>query len=335
MFNFKNVRPAYSFSAEWLLGKIGDELIFTYYFGEFKLHKIYPSKLRRDKKPSTGFYVNKNGKIIYNDYATGEQLNCFQYVQKLYNLSFREALDRIASDFGLLDNKSIVPDVVYKKAEEVDKTVKAQSLIQIEQDRWLKKHLKYWKQYEITEEELLKENDIFPVKKLWLNKREIYNPNNELRFAYHLKWEDGEGLKIYSPKSEKMKWLSSIPNSEPFGVDKLPYKSDTVIITKSWKDRKVLLKLFTDVIAVQNESEQSFPLVLQERLLKQYKKAIVIFDSDSPGVNACKKFNDKGFGYFNTPKEDYLKYGIKDPSDYVQTFGLEALKELLIKKEIL
>lgn len=52
-------------------------------------------------------------------------------------------------------------------------------------------------------------------------------------------------------------------------------------------------------------------------------------------VESCKKFNDRGFGYFNIPKEYHNKYGIKDASDYIAYFGVDALKELFIEKQIL
>src|SRR5690606_27079001 len=124
------------------------------------------------------------------------------------------------SDFGLIGKtKATVSPVVFEDVKEIDLEVKSKKLIQFIPDEWSKRHLHYWRTYEIGLDELLEEKDIYPVKELYIDKKHYKNYNNELRFAYV---EEG-GVKIYSPFSKKMKWLSSLPLTHIFGLNRLPY----------------------------------------------------------------------------------------------------------------
>jgi hypothetical protein len=97
---------------------------------------------------------------------------------------------------------------------------------------------------------------------------------------------------------------------------------------------EVLKLLHPSVIGTQNESESALPDDIVKHLCFNFPRRTIIWDADETGVEACKKFNAKGFGYFNTPKH-LLEKGIKDVSDYAKAFGIEALRELLQQKGIL
>lgn len=340
MYDFSKIPSAINLTSEVILSKISEETIFTYYFGQpIKLGKSYNSIFDKDVNPSTWFFRNVKGKLLYFDCRSGIKYDVFGFVKKLFNCSFQEALFQIAQDFGLVDGSYVkISKELYKQSLELEKQSKAESVIQFIPEIWTDKALSFWKQYEITKKEL-EEDEIFLIKKLYVNKVEIFNPNNQLRFAYIEKWKEDDilktGVKIYSPYDKNMKWVSSIPLHVPFGLNNLPLKHDTLWITKSKKDRLILKKFFPEVIATQNESEAALSLETQEFALLNYNKRIINFDADDTGVTNCKKFNNKGFDYFNTPKKDYLKYGIKDVSDYVKAYNLDLLEELLKKYNLL
>lgn len=336
MIDFKTISPARSnLTEEWLLKQISPSAIFFLYHGAFKIGRVYNSLFRKDAKPSCGFFIHqRTGALLYSDFVTGHKMNCIQFVMRLFNLKYYDAIEKIAQDFGLVKGNKIISDTFLKDSSEIEDEIKKNEvLIQWRARPHTKKDLEYWAQYEITQKEL-NDNYIYSVGELFLNKKEIKNYNDEPRFAYPLMTDDGLKVKIYSPQSEKMKWLSSIPNNKPFGINKLRYESDTVIITKSKKDEIVLKKIFSDVISLQNESEQALDKEDAWLLENHFNRRVVVFDADPPGVNACKKFNIKGYDYFNTPKSDYEKYGITDPSDYIKIYGLEMLKEEFYKKGI-
>ncbi len=327
MFNFSKV--SVYVDENYVLSRVSESTIFSNYFGKFELGKIYSSPFRKDRNPSTGFYISRSGNLIFNDIKTGEKLNCFRFVGKLYGLSYNQAITKVAEDFGLI--KGFMPRFDASRTFNIDEDVKKETLIQFHPGKWSRMYLDYWKQGDIEEEDLPKD-ELFPVSQLFLNKREI--ATNEIRFAQVVKHEGKDYTKIYSPYSKTMKWLSNIPLSVPFGMNSLLGLSDTVFIAKSFKDMLVLKKIFTDVIATQNESEAALTTAIQEEL-KSYKNKIIVWDNDETGVENCKKFNDKGFGYFNIPRDYYLNFGIKDPFDFVSYYGLRELKKLFIEKGLL
>lgn len=338
MIDFNKVGIGNIMSTDWILSKVDDFAIMRYYFGDFKVGRSYCSKFdTKDSRPSTGFFVNRRNKLIYRDFRTGETWDCFEFVRRLYNCDFRQALEIIARDFGLIEKTSrVVPERIIEEARIIEKETTSSAIIQFSKGDWTDRDLKYWRLYEISQEELDRE-EIYPVRRLFINKKEIYNFHDQLRFAYPVRYGDNTGVKIYSPYDEKMKWLSSIPLDVPFGLNKL-YENEQrelVIITKSKKDLVVLKKLFPTVIATQNESEAAFPESLQKELVENFKRRIVIFDNDETGVESCKKFNANGFDYFNIPNLYREKYKIKDPSDYVQWYGVDSLRQLFIDKNII
>jgi hypothetical protein len=335
MFDFTKIHSE-PINRDFILSKISDSQIFYQYFGKFEIGKVYSSKFRKDKNPSTGFYVNKTGRLIYNDISTSEKLDCFAFVAKLFNISYSEAIKKVAVDFGIIDGVSttIINPETYTSGLQIDTDCKKKTIIQFKPDSWKEEYLTYWREFEITKDELISEG-VYPIKDLYINKKKIYNKDNHLRFAYVEKYKGEEFVKIYSPHDPQMKWVSNIPLNVPFGLSDLKFKSDTVIITKSKKDLMVLKKIFTDVIATQNESESSLSNEVQELLLNNFSKAYIFWDNDPTGVDNCKKFNARGFRYFNIPREYYEKFKIKDASDYIAFYGVDALKELFEIKHIL
>jgi hypothetical protein len=336
MIDFNQVDPAVSINSDFVLSKLDEAQIFYYYFGHFELGKVYPSKFRKDRSPSTGFYINRNGKLIYNDLKTGEKLNCFAFVAKLHNISYLDATKRVAADFGLVrGTKTSLAQSILDKSIEFDREVKRNTIIQIIPDYWQSHHIEYWRQYEITEDELKREQ-VYPVKRLFVNKAE--KSVDDLCFAYVVTEQVGKELrtylKIYQPHSEVRKWISNVPITVPFGLTTLKYGTEHLIAGKAQKDRLILLKMFPSVIGTQNESESALQDGLVKHLTFHFPRRTIIWDSDETGVTNCTKFNNRGFGYFNTPKA-LLDRGIKDISDYVKAFGLKALETLLKEKNIL
>ena len=114
----------------FITSKVSESTIFSQYFGNFELKKIYRNPLRRDKNPSSGFYINKKGRITFHDLATGKKHDAFTFVEALYGLTSAQAIEKIASDFGLLKGGIVKYDK--NKVFDVDLEVKKQTLIQKE-----------------------------------------------------------------------------------------------------------------------------------------------------------------------------------------------------------
>jgi len=346
VYDFSKINTSISLTPTWILSRITDAQIFFHYHGRFSIGKSCKSMLRVDKNPSVTFFVGDNGRIIHYDFKEGKGLDCFAYVQKSFNLSFDKALSKIAEDFGLISKTTIKNskklDFSLEEGNKIDKEFKKETLIQFTTKKWDSETLNFWRLYEITEQELNLES-VYPIDRLFLNKKEILNPYNLVRYAKVENYTPDlanpkvtkDGVKVYSPYDTNMKWLSSIPLHVPFGLDTLNFESNLIMITKSFKDMIVLKKIFDSVIATQNESEAALPSNIIHMLDGLFDKKIIVFDNDETGVTNSKKFNEKGFGYFNIPNLERLKYGIKDPSDYIKYYGLEMLEDLFKAKNLL
>jgi len=164
MIDFSKINPYISITPQWILSKVDQASIFLYYFGRFKIGNVYSSPFRKDKNPSCGFYISKTGNIMFHDFSTGEKYNCFAFVKAKMQCNFDVALRIIANDFGLIKfTTRKVTESFIKEASEIDLECKKNTIIQFVPDKWQEKHLKYWKSYEITKEELIRE-DVHPVK---------------------------------------------------------------------------------------------------------------------------------------------------------------------------
>lgn len=316
--------------------KIDDAQIFGFYFGPFKFRTTYPSVFRRDRNPSTGFYINKNGRIIYNDIATGEKLDAFAFVGKLHGLDYGEAVRKVALDFGVIkgDRSPLISLESLKKPNQLEEQLKKETTIEITYDKWSYDYLHYWEEYGIEKKEL-EENDVFPISKLYINHKFIPNFRGNLRFAYILNYKENCYKKIYEPFAEKRyKWFNNIPLYLPFGFNTLPKKDDTLIITKSQKERIIFLKYFNEVIALQNESVGALRDSTLEYLKSKYKNIFLFFDIDKTGLENASKYLERGVTPIYLPLNLEEK-GIKDCGDFVKTFGLKKFEQFLIYNKVI
>jgi 5S rRNA maturation endonuclease (ribonuclease M5) len=312
---------------ENIYNKINDSEIFRFYFGEFDLSKSYPSVFRTDNKPSTGFFIGRGGRIIYNDLTTGEKLDAVNFVMKLYDISYPVAIRKIKEDLELitkdgspnLQRKQFVREVLEK--EEVEISILPRPFTDLD--------IAYFNRYNISRYELTK-NDVFSIKGVFMKGKLFRYSDKELRIAYRLMKGGKAYFKLYSPNLTTYKWISSIPLNCPFGIDTLPKRDTRLIVTKSLKDKIVLNKFFTDVIALQNESLAAFTEEDINKLKRDYDEIIINFDADNPGIKASTAYKERyGFNSFCIPQEIYEEYKVKDYSDYVEQFGLLQLKKLL------
>jgi hypothetical protein len=97
---------------EFILSKVTEEEIFEHY--GIKVQKgLFCSKLRRDVRPTVSFYRNKTGRLIMHDFGDSSFIDCFAYVQIIFNVSYYMALQIIANDFKLINR----PDIPVNKAK--------------------------------------------------------------------------------------------------------------------------------------------------------------------------------------------------------------------------
>ena len=123
-YHFKSIKESTKskyISKEEVLSKLDQKEIYEYYFGNLiDLSKTYNSPFRRDRTPSFGFYIDRQGRLIGNDFKTdGFHGDCFSFVMNAYNCNFQEALQHIRRDFNLGTRPKLYENVStsYKKKE--------------------------------------------------------------------------------------------------------------------------------------------------------------------------------------------------------------------------
>lgn len=317
-------------TSEFVFKHISDLDIFSAYRdGDVEVGAIESSRFREDSHPSCGFYINAKDKIIYSDIATSEKLDCFAYVAKLFGITYKQALEKVAEDFGLTGEEAKFNKVDLEKARKFRQGITEEKRIEIIEDSWSKSYIDYWTQFHLTKQEV--EKDVKPVKALFINGKIIPNYTKSIRFAYPLTYQEKTYYKIYTPYNDKdnFRWINNIPIYMPFGIFDLPFKSNVLIITKAQKDRLLFKKFFTDVIGVQNESPSSLRDGTIEWLNKKYDRIYINMDNDAAGEAATRHYEQKGFVSLSLPSVLREKYGIKDVAEMVQKFGVEKLKGFL------
>ena len=320
-----------------VLQKISEYDIFRFYMPEkgWKINQATFSPFRQENNPS--FLIgNRKGFLSFIDFAdTSKRGDCFTFVKMLHNLStMDDVLRMVDRDFGLGflphtatgDYKVITKE--YKQPEEVGKRY---SLIQVITRKFTNEELAYWNDYYQSLDDL-RANNVYAIKKLYLNKQLFPLKDTELRFGYYY---DG-CWKIYRPFADKKsKW---VPNNVP--ITAMDGKEDIVnckvaFINKSKKDYMVMKKVFPCCCAVQNEGLGCFSDGNVEYLKANSDRQILSFDSDETGVHNSKQITELfGFDYTNVPRK-YLSEGIKDWADLVRAYGYYPVENYLRQKELL
>ena len=340
---------------EEILSKVTELDIIQHYLGEISLKKNYVNPIRPgDTSPSGRFYKNSStNKITFIDFADKNfNFDCFTLVMKGFNLSFTEALSKIVKDLnikfdGTFDIKKInknslgqkvFNDLNRAKTNSNTELKKNYDFIVKERGYFNKFDLKYWNQFNITEQILNKFN-VKPVFKCYIkyldtNKTSlIYNDNIvDPCYAYEFIYKNNIYYKLYRPlaKNKKYKWKSNINNSIIQGFSSLEYNSKLLIITSSLKDAMTLSSLGYEAIAPQSESS-FIDIETLKKLKFIYKYIVLFYDYDTTGIKQSNiiKENYKDFNIKTIFTNDN---NLKDISDYIKEKGVIEGKKLLVNE---
>jgi DNA primase len=323
-------------SIEAILSRISEYDIFRYYMPhkDWKINRVTYSPFRHENNPS--FMIgNKLGYLMFIDYSdTSKRGDCFNFVQMLHNVSISDTLKMIDKDFGLGFSTGVVTGEYKKiiseyKQPEIEKR---NSLIQVKVRKFTQDELDYWAQYHQDIQDL-RDNNIYSIKELYLNKQRFPLGENELRFGYLY---EGQYWKIYRPFADKKKkWMpNNVPITAMDGKENIK-NCEVAFINKSKKDYMVMKKLFPCSCAVQNEGLGCFSHENVEYLKANSDRQILSFDADAVGVQNSKQITEMfDFDYTNVPRQ-YLTEGIKDWADLSRKYGLKAIEECLKQKGLL
>ncbi len=302
------------------------EIIEAFLGSKISFKNAILSPLREEKSPSFTFKRIGN-KIVFRDWGSGLYGDAFNFVQKLHLCSFNESLYLINNKLGLnlTDTKIYIP-IAPKQVVITEEDEKQYSHIDIESQMFTLIDYKYWKQYGISLNTLVKYN-VHSCKFVWLNGRlmSTYSSANPI-YAYAFKSENKIKYKIYKPFSEKkFKWISNVDSSCIEGYDYLDWIGDIVILTKSLKDVMCLRELGYNAFSLHGESNV-YPQKLHEQMTKRFSDVIVFYDNDITGIERGTKISEE---YSIKSIHIPIETETKDISDFVQKYGIVNAKELI------
>ena len=262
-------------------------------------HISNPFLPKPQKTPSFNIYKSSNGIWRYKDFATGEDGDIFNLVQRINNCDFREALNIIQRDFSLEMNHFEKP-------------------IEIKKEKWSDKTITYWSLYGITQDHLEIYN-IFPVKSYSIKLKNdqvlnIKSTSDDPIFAYEI---NADCYKIYRPLSKKYKfsWLGRKPKSYVFGFDQLPESGNIIFITGGEKDVLSLYANKQNAICLNSETARPSPTLIEE-LKRRFKNVVVLYDIDKTGLFQSKKIAEEFRLQRKLLPEKLKEHGGKDISDF-------------------
>ena len=271
-----------------LVESLNDEEIFQRYFGDFKIGGLFHAPYRRDNNASFSFYVSKSGRLKAKDFASGDNFTAIEYVMKIYNLDFSDAVKKIVADFNL-ENVDFKSNIYRDNTPKVRKTKK----IHFQPKKFTEKDLQYWKQYNV-DYELLRFGNVYSISKLWVEKEPYLIKDDELAFAYY--FPKSNHTKIYLPERPKGKrFIGNVNNDEDvqfhWQINPKETQPELLILTKSYKECLFLYSYGIKAVALNGENH--FPNKDYIRHLKKYCKVIKsLYDKDEAGDKGCQKLKE-------------------------------------------
>lgn len=299
--------------------KIPNTWIFEHYCNlNEKLHgqdlKIRSLFKPTEKTPSMCIYY-KHDEYRFKDFSTGYSGNSIELVQKLFQLNYSEAVDKLTNDFsnqkGPYAHAEIKPESKFKVTSHTKRG-------------WNVLDQKYWTQFGISSKVLEKYN-VFPLELVVMSKNldgNIIESELKGQHMYGYFKLDGTLSKVYRPKAKSLKFI----NVKGFiqGSDQLTYESDTLILCSSMKDGLALMELNLDLEFVAPNSENTMiPRSNLAEYMLQYNNIYVLFDNDEAGHKSMQKYKNN-YGIQGL----YLNLS-KDIADSVKDFGQNTTRMIL------
>jgi len=271
-----------------------------------------------ERTPSFVIYVDTRIKQYkFKDFSTGVSGSKVDLIQKMYNLNYTQAINKIIEDYNEYVKNGEVELITLKPSAKW-------SIDHVQTREWNNSDAQYWLSFRIGSS-MLNEYNVKPIDYFTMIKDED-GQINKAKFrkpmAYGYFNKDGDVIKMYQPHDDKHKFYNITSYLQ--GYDQLQYNQPYLVICSSLKDA-MCLKGFgynIEVLAPSSENTLIKPYIINN-LKSKYKKIITLFDNDEAGNKAIER-------YANTYNIQGCALSIcKDISDAVQTHGFETVhKEL-------
>lgn len=259
----------------------------------------------------------------YKDFATGDEGSCFDFVMKIFNVSFTEALEIIIRDHCLN------LEATFKTSPPPKQTAPEQpkSNFSVKKRPFSNAELAFWNKYSISIETLQRFN-VFALEEFSNISKEgkpytVRSSPDKFIFAY----DNASWLKLYKPLDEKQykfQYLGIKEQGYISGWKQLPDKGEKLFITGGEKDVMSLAAQGFDAISLNSETA-SLDKSIADELKLRFNHIIVLYDNDATGIKQSEILSvTHGFHKITLPA---IPNNGKDISDYFATGG--SLKDFI------
>lgn len=332
-----NIFKSKILTREDILLKYTEEDIFSLVLG-YKPEEgdILCSPLRVDTNPGCTFRYYNNW-LQFLDFGSKDisfnkkkvSYDCFSFIAAYYNIHD----DQYLLNFILksLEEKNIPQTISEKRIRVKNHTY---PYIAYKLRDYLIWDVKYWtEQYGITIQNL-QEDKVYPISSFTSTINNITKKYDFFTLGYVYTDFNSNNVKIYLPKN-KMRFYTNCDNNDIGGINSVDYSKDKIVITKSYKDYRVLKNNGINCIWFQNEG--AFPdLEILLPFSNKFKEVIIFFDNDNTGSNTSEiLFNILSAYSLSTIKKVELIGEDKDPSDLIKNKGQQKLVNFLITNKLM
>jgi hypothetical protein len=305
------------------------EGIFKIVFGYLPMSGTYViSPFRTDQSPGCWFEWYDD-KLYFKDFGEvrgKRQRDCFQAVKDFYSLPTLEATINFIVKYYNDQQIELTPTNIRHSPH----IVKTESSIDFRAKPFKDSDRLFWSQYQIKKAHLIEDNVFSALTyKIYSGIKKtttIIRPND---LCYVITgFEDR--CKVYRPKQKgKGKFITTCTQNDVGGYTSLPFVDKLLLITKSYKDWRVLKNQGYNVIWFQNEGMFPSDEILYDLSIR-FEHILILFDNDQTGIKAAQtlievfKQFDKTVNFFYSPYS-YLK----DPAEIISVKGKEELNQFL------
>jgi hypothetical protein len=310
-------------SKKGILEKVTQEEIFQLVFGFLPEESQYVvSPLREDGTPGAWFSYHINGVLYFVDFgANPTHRDCFSMVQTYFKFpNFYLTLEYIYQKLIQGNEDKLKKIVIENKIV----TEKPKVRILIEARPFNINDQIFWTKYEVTKSQLV-EDKVFAIRKFYaLNTKagNIIADCNDLAYSYND--FSNSKKKVYFPQREgKRRFLTNCSKDDVGGINSLMTYGKELIITKSYKDYRVLKNNGKNVVWFQNEGMIPNDNIIK-MLINNFSKILVWYDNDSVGIESSEKVKNHINSFVSSKAKNLwlperaLELGIKDPSDCIE-----------------
>lgn len=310
-----------------LLDKTSEFDIMRFYLNIDVLPALINSPLRQDRNASVSIFSPDGVKVFYKDFGTGEHGSIFDLLGKMWNRTFSETITKIWDDIDRVKHNRINLNRTRRGVIH-----KSNSILEVRTRQWFDYDMEYWNSYGISRE-WLEFGDVYPISHILITRDNITKviPAEKLAYVYVERKDGKVSLKVYQPKSQRLKWLSKHDSSVWDLWSRLPDRGDTLFITSSRKDALCLWEN-TGIPSVSLQGEGYVP---KEKVINQLKqrfgRVIIFFDNDyDKDENHGHIYASRLSGMFDLDMVEIpSEYKSKDPSDLFKNHGAETFRRVI------